>query len=221
MRLLVALISSAFVCACIGGESVDDRFLVEGELDRESIEGTSDEGVTLRYESAQARAEWWPCELRLTAAGCVDDDKHVNVYVSLPQAVDLGDLGGSVCVQDPEVPTGVFALVKDRAPGIFEIGVDLQVFVLVASDLDDTPGALLDNDAETKAATAMASGSVEVIAFRGQEGIDLRIEGTTRDGRELSVAFTGLAQVPPRVGPLEDARTCVSGALILPDAVAQ
>ena len=204
--------AAALLAACPRVPSTDDEELgVEGSLERDGIGGVRMDEVPIDYRSTGARGEWWPCDLRLTAGGCIDD-KHVNVYVALPSATTTDDVGGAACVDAEGVPFGVFELVEEQRD--FDVGSELQVFVLVASDTDGNPGALLDDDAETKAASRLASGRLSVERLADDGAMTIVVDGTTSGDHPVRIVFGGPVSQPGVVPPLEGPSTCVDSALV-------
>lgn len=201
----------ALGAGCPQLDEVPEELHLEGALDRDSVEGSSDAPVEVAYHSGGARAEWWPCDLRLTAQSCVGDH-HVNVYVTLPQVTDFGAVGQGACVSGDEAQ-GVYELLAEARGGEHTIGTDLHAFVLVASDMDDAPGAVLNDDEETTAATRLASGKLAITRWAGLAGLALRLEGTTAAGREITLEFSGPASSPGAVPTLEGPSTCVDAHL--------
>ncbi len=191
---------------------VPDELHLSGALDRDSVEGSDDGAVDVDFHSSGARAEWWPCDLRLTAQGCVGQH-HVNVYLTLPQVTDFSGVGAAACVTDGE-PNGVFEAMRASSGGEHVLGADLNAFVLVASDLDGAPGAVLNDDEETTAATRLVSGKVSVTRWAALEGVGLTLEGETAGGRQLTLDFSGPASSPGAVPTLEGPSTCVESSLL-------
>ena len=186
--------------------------VVDGAIERDAVTGRDATPVPLAYGSHDARGEWWPCELRVTAAGCVGTH-HVNVYVALPGARSLDDLARTGCVAGG-VASGVFELLDSSTQRTFRIGADVEVFALVASDAGGKPGARLDDDKETAAATRLASGTLAVQRFTGLGGaIAYTIEGQTPGGHALHVDFDGPTTNPRVVATLDPPSSCVDRAL--------
>lgn len=214
MRALVSRSSRAWALAsafalwgCPQLQENPQELHVEGTLDRDSIEGSSSAPVPIAYLSEGARAEWWPCDLRLTAQACVGEH-HVNVYVTLPHVTGLGGIGTASCVSGDQAQ-GVYEVIAEARGGEHTLGTHLNAFILVASNMDDAPGAVLNDDEETTAATRLVSGKLAVTHWAGLEGIGLTIEGTTQGGRQVSLRFLGPASSPGAVPVLEGPSTCV------------
>lgn len=207
-----ALVSAlALAAGCPQLKETPEELHLVGTLDRDSIEGSSSVPVEVAYHSSGARAEWWPCDLRLTAQACVGEH-HVNVYVTLPSVTGIGGVGGAACVSGDEA-NGVYELLAEARGGEHTLGVDLNAFVLVASDMDDAPGAVLNDDEETTAATRIVGGKLAITHWAGLMGLSLTIEGTTQGGREISIDFSGPASSPGEVPMLEGPSTCVDAHL--------
>lgn len=208
---------AVFAIALLGGcptlEVPKDGLRVLGTLDRESVGSSSDEPVAVEYASEGARAEWWPCDLRLTALGCVGDH-HVNVYVALPDKTSLDAVGRGDCVTG-DIAAGVFEMMRAKGGrGEYAIGSEVSAFILVASDKDDVPGVKLDDDEETVAATRLVGGVLRVDRWAGAEGgLGLVMDATTAEGREVQVTFGGAAR-STSVVPVEDPSSCVESALV-------
>lgn len=200
--------------ACGRDVVVENQFAVEGALDRESIFGEDASEVLIAYRSETARGEWWPCDLRLTAGGCVDDH-HVNVFITRADA-EFTDVGSGACFDANGDAQGVLQALFETGQGTYAIGADFNAFVVIASDTDDTPGADFESADETTAAAAISSGSLEVIGFAGESGITLALDGQTREGREVRIEFAGPTSVPAQVTPLDGPESCVAGALVTP-----
>jgi hypothetical protein len=213
-RLLGLAVFAAGLAACPQLTEDPEELSLSGTLDRESIFGSDAAGVVVSYRSEGARGEWWPCDARLTAQGCVGDH-HVNVYISLPSVTDLGGVGTAACVSDDSV-YGIYELFEESSGGTYNIGSELSVFIVVASDTDDTPGADLGDAEESTAATTLTSGTVGVFRWAGEDFLGLEIEGTTAEGRAVSLRFTGPMSTPGVVPTLEGPSTCVESALLDP-----
>ncbi len=206
--IVVAALAAATGCPRTPSTEAE-QLLVEGTLERDGISGDAMTDVAVDYDSAQGRGEWWPCDLRLTAAACVGDH-HMNVYVSLPQATSLDDVGTAGCVDAEGTPFGVYELL--HAEQSQTIGTDVAVFVLVASDVTGDPGALLDDDDETTAASRLTSGTLAVERLAGDGSMSITIDGRTSGDRPVRVAFGGPVSEPAVVPPLEEPATCVDAA---------
>jgi hypothetical protein len=212
---LSALVLAAFAAGCPGGlTEVEEELVVTGQLDRDSVSGSGSDAVPVDFRSSGSRGEWWPCDLRLTAQGCVGDH-HVNVYLTRGDVADFGGVGGATCVSGDEAD-GVFEAIQARSGGTHALGSELNAWVVVASDTDDTPGAVFNDDAETTAATRLTSGELTVVNWAGLDFIGLTIDGTTAEGRAVSISFAGPVDQPGVVPTLESPSTCVESALTEP-----
>lgn len=194
----------------------DDTLSLRGALEREGVAETDLEKVAVDYASTSARGEWWSCDLRLTAGGCVGDH-HVNVWVTLPQVTDFDGLGGVSCADDQGNVFGAYELLSTHTKNgdPIRIGPDVNVLVLLASDLDADGSADLADDAETAAASRLVDGSVEVLGIGSfDEPLAVTIQGTTPDGNALTVEMSGPTSPVPNPPALDAARTCVAGDLL-------
>lgn len=211
---LAAVLLGALGCPQL--TELPEELHVSGSLDRETAGGSGDTSeVEVAYHSSGARAEWWPCDLRLTAQACVGQH-HVNVYVALPEATSLGQVGGAGCVSGEEAE-GVFELLqKAGGTGSYTLGSDLSAFVVVASDVDEAPGAVLNSDEETTAAARLVSGTLTVTRWAGLEGIGLTLDAETAGGLPVQIDFSGPASSPGAVPTLEDPSSCVERAALEP-----
>lgn len=198
-------------CSPVGD---NERLWMTGELEREGVYDNDTTAVPVDYLSETSRGEWWPCDLRVTAAGCVGEH-HVNVYVGLPHIVELEGLGRAECVAD-EIPYGVYELFDSNAGGKYSLGSEIAVFTIVASDVvDDVPGANLEDDSETTAASRFASGELTVTEFGGvDDKFAFILDGATTHGQEARIEYHGPMSTPGVVPTLEGPNTCVDGALI-------
>ncbi|MFZ9889402.1 MAG: hypothetical protein ACO3JL_18055 [Myxococcota bacterium] len=211
--LAIMSITLLTVTGCPSLVEVEEALLVEGALDRDSAGGTSDDAVVVDYGSSGARAEWWPCDVRLTAQGCVGEH-HVNVYLSLPTVTSVSGVGQAACVSGDEAE-GVYELFASRGAGAsYALGADLVAFAIVASDVDDVPGAVFNDDAETTAASAIVQGNVRVTRWAGLNGFGLELDGKTAGGHDVSISFSGPASSPLSIATLESPQTCVARALV-------
>jgi hypothetical protein len=206
--LLVAMLFS------LGCEELpkEDTFVVNGSLEREGVLGNNTGEVKIDFASTAARGEWWSCELRLTAEGCVGD-RHVNVWLGMPGTESFDQLGDTQCVGDDGQPFGVFELltlnVDNGDPT--KIPADVSALVLVASDIDSDGSADLLDDAETTAASRIVSGDVKVFGIGSfDDPLSIAIDGTTDTGRAVHIEFNGSTSPAPTPPPLDVARTCVT-----------
>jgi hypothetical protein len=197
-------------CPAVGSE---ERLLTRGTLEREGVERTDDAAVSIDYLSEGSRGEWWPCDLRMTAQGCVDD-KHVNVYVALPNVTSIDGLARNACVVDG-VPYGVYELIDDTTEDELDLGTELSAFVLVASNVSDPAGADLEDDAETLAASRLVSGTLSIFdKGRTDDPLYVKLEGTTAAGNDVTVEFNGPMSAPLTIPTLESPSTCIEDALV-------
>ncbi len=191
----------------------DEQLRIDGTLERNG-DGTSEDAdttaVPLTFLSEGARGQWWPCDMRMTATGCVDDH-HVNVYISGPEDRTINDLGRGNCIVQG-TPQGVYERMDEEKAGIYTIGQDFNVFVVIASDIVEPGGANFADDVETTAVSRLESGEVEVVRFRALEAADIAIRGTTDEGNAVGTPFRGPMTIPNVVPPLEAADTCVDAA---------
>lgn len=219
-RMLVG-ISILGVVAVACPRAVPDRDIlsVEGSIERNSAaEPTESETVDVNFASSSARAEWWPCDLRLTAAGCFGDSHHVNVFLALPTVVEIdGDRGlaRAACVQN-DIPDGLFEKFNRTGAGTYQIGVDVSAYVLIASEVDGTAGVDFADRKETSAAVRLVSGSVDVVRLDPSEdgSIALAIHATTADGNTVDIEFDGATSFPSVIVPIDPPDTCVAGAVV-------
>jgi hypothetical protein len=215
-RTVRALLSTAFCTAAMAGcppVGSAERLLLEGTLEREGIERTDDAAVVVDYLSDGSRGEWWPCDLRMTAQGCVDG-KHVNVYAALPNVTSIDGLARNACVVDG-VPYGVYELIDDTREDELALGTEVNAFVLVASNVNEPAGADLSDDEETHAASRLVSGTLSIFEKgRPDEPLYVKLVGRTAAGRDVTVEFNGPMSAPLTIPPLESPSTCVDDALV-------
>lgn len=190
----------------------EDTLTLQGELERDTVSGSSATAVSLDYGSKNARGEWWSCDLRLTANACVGDH-HVNLYLALPNVTTFDGLGAAACVGDDGVPWGAFEVLSEKAsegepitiPGV------VSVLALVASDVDGDGAADLADDVETTAASRLMDGTVTVLQLGSfDDPLSLRVEGSTANGNAVTAEFSGPTSPVPTPPPLDVARTCVA-----------
>jgi hypothetical protein len=197
-------------CPAVGDA---ERLHLTGTLEREGAEGTDTSAVEVQYLSDTSRGEYWPCDLRLTALGCVGEH-HVNVYVTMPQIVQVSDIGRAACVVDG-VPSGVYEAFDTPGAELFTIGSDLNAYIIVASDVVEPSGAELTDDQETTAASKLATGTVNLVTFGGLDGnLRVVIDGETTEGNTVHVEFHGPMTNPGAIPLLESPSTCVESALV-------
>ena len=201
-------VGSLALAACGGGlNEPKDELRVDGELDRNGVTQAQSPAVPVAYASELARGDWWPCDLRVTAQACVGD-AHVNVYLTLPAISDIGDVGGAGCVSGGEA-RGLYEWMADQGGrGEYEVGQDLNAFVLVASDHDEVPGADFDNDTETQAVSRLVSGTLRVDRWADYSALGFHLEGATSQGRQVVIDFLG-PTYSGSVLPLSPPDTCL------------
>ncbi len=218
MKALVHVAAVAAVVAVVAGMAAcdpqpptTDVLRVDGALP-----GVGGDDVTVAFSDVRSRGEWWPCDARLTAQACVDDDEegrfHVNVFLGMPFRDAVADLGAQDCVVDGAAQ-GAFEILRDGFDhgGHSTIGTDISAFVVVASDLDDDGTADLDDGAETLAVTQLVSGDVEMSTLQGfEDPFAFRLTGKTETDRDVVVEFRGPMSNPRLVAGLEPATTCVA-----------
>lgn len=208
----------AFSFACLAAiaatgcptQVADEQLRLEGTLERN---GDGDEDTTpvpLVFLSEGARGQWWPCDMRMTASGCVENH-HVNVYITGPEGTRVDDLGRGDCIVQG-VPQGVYERMDEEKAGVYTIGQDFNVFVVIASDVVEPQGANFNDDEETTAVSKLETGEVEVVRFRALEEADIAIRGTTTAGNSVDIRFRGPMTIPNVVPPLEAPDTCVDTA---------
>lgn len=213
--VLVAAATLGLSCACPSTPPAD-QLSVTGTLERDGVEETNLAGVDIDYTSKSAKGEWWSCELRMTAGGCVGEH-HVNVWVTMPGVVDFDSIGGVGCLNEQGEPFGAYELLftntKNGDPIV--IGQDANVLVLVASDVDGNRFANLEDDGETTAASLLVDGTIEVNGIGEFDApVSLTIDGTTSDGNAVHVEMDGPTSAVANPGPLDVARTCVPDDLV-------
>lgn len=193
--------------ACSGGGAAREELRVEGELDRNGITSVQSSAVPIAYASELSRGDWWPCDLRVTAQECVGD-AHVNVYLTLPTIDDIGDVGGAACIGNGEV-RGLYEWMAERGGrGEYQVGQEVNAFVLLASDHDDVLGADFENDTETKAVSRVVSGVLRVDRWADYNAIGFELEGRTSQGRQIRINFLG-PTYSGNVVPLSPPETCL------------
>jgi hypothetical protein len=198
-RAALLALAAAALTGCPREVVEEDRLVLSGTLDRESIFDSVEGSVDVDYASGGARGEWWPCDLRLTALGCVGEH-HVNVFLTLPEVTDFGLVGSGHCVTDG-VPEGVLErLAALGGRGSYALGSDVNGYIVVASDTDDVVGAEFDEDAETTAATRLGTGTVEVLGFAGEAGITRTWSPCSSRRRPASHSEASLGHARARAG---------------------
>lgn len=210
MGLVVLAAAGAPGCA---EQPQDDTLTVTGTLEREGVSGADLTAVPVRYASVGARGEWWSCELRLTAGGCVGDH-HMNVWVTLPEAKTFAELGGAGCVDAEGNPFGAYEQLVTLGEDPLTIGEDVGVLVLVASDNDGDAAADLGDSEETSAASILVDGTLRVRQLSGFDApVALTVEGNTVAGGEVRIDVAAPTAPQPVAPPLDVPRTCVPGDL--------
>ena len=190
-----------------------EQLLVSGTLERDGVsEAPNVAAVDIDYLSNDARGQWWACDMLITAGGCIDGH-HVNVYISGIDSQSISDLGRGNCIAGG-VARGVFERMDEGKAGIYSIGNEFSVFVLVASDVVEPNGADFGLDEETTAVSRLVSGEVEVVRFRGLDEAEIAIRGTTAEGNTIEIQFLGPMSTPAVVPPLAAPDTCVDAALV-------
>ena len=206
---IVGFVVAGLACADVPEE---DALRVEGDLERAApLDDNAKVGV--KYASKNARGEWWPCDLRLTATACVGDF-HVNVYVSPPNVSDFEGVGQTACADEGENAFGAFEILKEKLDDGEkpQIPNDIAVLVLVASDADEDGAASLESDDETKAASVLGDGEIEIVSMGSfDDPISLKIDGETSEGHKVAIEVDGPTNPVTEVPTLEVARTCVDG----------
>lgn len=212
MRLVglgLALLAAIAAAGC-PTQVADEQLRVEGTLERNGDGDEDTTAVPLVFLSEGARGQWWPCDMRMTASACVDNH-HVNVYISGPESARVNDLGRGECIVQGS-PQGVYERMDEEKAGIYTIGQDFNVFIVVASDVVEPQGANFSDDEETTAVSKLETGEVEVVRFRALEAADIAIRGTTTAGNAVDIRFRGPMTIPNVVPPLEAPDTCVDAA---------
>ncbi|HEY4223219.1 MAG TPA: hypothetical protein VGO62_17800 [Myxococcota bacterium] len=207
-----ALLAVLGVAACNGAPPAETLSL-QGQLEREGVEDTNEQDVAVDYTSTGARGEWWSCELRMTASGCVGN-KHVNAWIALPNIQHLDDLGGTGCVDGDGHPTGAFEILsqKVQAGDPIEIPGDVSVLFLVASDADGDGVANLADDKETFAASRLLNGVVELKGLGSfTDPVALTISGLTAvDSLQIDLAMNGPTSPVTNPPTLDKPSSCVA-----------
>jgi hypothetical protein len=211
MKPLVLLAGAAGLLAACPDVPREGRLVVDGQLDREGVEETNLATVDVAFDSDNARGEWWTCELRLTAESCVGDH-HVNVWVAMPGTTTFGALGQPTCVSDGAAFGAFEQLTAELDAGdAVVVPDDVEVLVLVASDVDGDGAADLADDEETTAASRLVSGTVDIVSLGSfEDPVSLRIAGQTAGGVDVAIDVQGSTAPVPNPGPLDVARTCVA-----------
>jgi hypothetical protein len=203
-RLASVIATVCVVGGCAPKPPTRDVLAVSGAL-------AGPDGVrAVDFRDEATAGEWWPCDARLTARGCVDDDFHVAVFLGLPIHDDLADLGGAACVVDDQ-PSGVFEILTAlHAEGEDAVvGEDVSAFVMVASDVDDDGAADPDDPAETVGLAQLSAGVVDIGSLGAfDDPFAMRLEGEGPDGT-IVVEFRGAMTAPPVVPAPEAPSTCV------------
>ncbi|MBI1947133.1 MAG: hypothetical protein HYS27_15665 [Deltaproteobacteria bacterium] len=206
------LLLAAVLAAACPNVPAEDSFTLTGSLERDAVGGGSTTAVAIEFGSKNARAEWWSCDLRMTANACVGEH-HVNLYLALPSITDFDGLGHPGCVGGDGQPYGAYELLAQKTGDGEPITIpgDATVLALVASDVDGDGAADLADDVETTAASRLMDGSVEVLHIGSfDDPLSLRITGTTGNGNAVTAEFAGPTSPVPNPPPLDVARTCVA-----------
>ena len=185
---------------------------VQGQLERDGVDGGDTTTVPFAFTGAAARGEWWPCDARLTAATC-DGDRHVNVYLGLPNVTSFDALGQRGCVDADGNAAGVYETLLGRTNAGDPITLPsvLNVLVLVASDVNGDGSADLVDDEETAAASRFGRGAITVTSLGRFDGpMGLVVEGATAEGQPLTVEFQGPMSSVNTIPTLDAPRSCVA-----------
>jgi hypothetical protein len=200
------VVSLAALASCAPSPPAEDVLRVEARV------VGADGVVDVDFADTNSRGEWWPCDARLSATGCVDDRFHVSVFLGLPSYRSFDEVGGSACVQDGQA-SGVFEIIQRHAAlgDNAVVGEDLSAFVLVASDADGNGVASLEDPRETLGLTRLQSGVVEVGFFDSFDTpFSIRLAGESPEG-PVVIEFRATMTSPPVVPALEPSSTCVVG----------
>ena len=208
MRAVVVVAFCCVVCcvACDPQPPGSDVLRVQGTLPG------PDGAVDVDFADLRSRGEWWPCDARMTAQLCVDDEFHVGVFLGLPAHDDVSNLGGGSCAVDG-VAQGAFEILRSKfdAGDAALVGDDVSAFVLIGSDVDGDGSADLEDPGETRAVTRVVQGRVEIGTLFGfEEPFSFRLTGQTEAGDDVVVEFRGEMSNPPLVPGLEAPTTCVA-----------
>jgi hypothetical protein len=191
-----AAVLALSACSPVQEERV--ALTISGSLDRDTIEDSAAGSVGLDYDSEGARAEWWPCDLRITASQCVGQH-HVNLYLA-PAGTLFSELGTLHCGEGDQA-RGTYEIITEKRMGDYAVGGDLEVFAVVGSNLGGDPLIELSNDDETTAATWFGGGTLTVTRYAGADALGFSMSGKTRAGNDAEITFNGPAQVADVPGP--------------------
>lgn len=204
------------VCACFGvfgavgvggcdpAPPTSDVLHIQGTLKGPGGDANID------FSDTRSKGEWWPCDARLTAQACVDDEFHVGVFIGRPERQDVSELGGNDCVVEGE-PQGAFEILRSKFDdaGTAKIGEDVSAFVLIGSDKNGDQSADVDDEEETRAVAVVSEGTIEMAALNGfEDPFSMRLSGKA-DGNDVVVDFLGPMSNPALVPGLEPATSCV------------
>lgn len=192
---VLALALSALGC----GRPIEAPTLsVQGTLERHGLDNTDTTAAAIDYSTEAPRVEWWPCDVRVTAKACADGFP-VNVYVTKP-GVSFSALGTGHC-GEPGAYEGLRTDWLLAKSGAYEVGSEVEVFVLVGGDAGGQSAAVeFDDDNETFAVSQLASGTLQV---RGayEASLSFELTGKTHAGNEISIELNrgaaSVADVPP------------------------
>lgn len=198
-----------FVCAacagaCDGGPPDSDVLSIKGTLKGPGGDANID------FSDTRSKGEWWPCDARLTAQTCVDDEFHVGVFIARPEIADVAELGANGCVVEGE-PQGAYEILRSKFDdfGTAVIGEDVSAFVLVASDKNGDQSADVDSADETRAVAVVEEGTIEMSALAGfEDPFAMRLTARAA-GNDVVVDFLGPMSNPRLVPGLEASTTCV------------
>jgi len=212
MRSELVVVACACVVVALGAcappqPPADDLLHVQARL------GGPEGPVDVDFADERSVGEWWPCDARLTAKGCVDDSFHVAVFLGLPGASDIGDIGGGACVTDVDgtpQASGAYEILRrlffDGHDA--EVGRDVSVFVLVGSDADENGVPTVQDPHETKGITQVTQGTLDVSTLEDFDApFAMRLQGQSDDG-DVLIEFRATMTVPDRVPPLASSSTC-------------
>jgi hypothetical protein len=169
--------------------------------------------VDVDFSDERSVGEWWPCDARLTARGCVDDRFHVGVFLGLPGHDEFADVGGGACVDEVDgqrQASGAYEILRrlffDGHDA--EVGRDVSVFVLVGSDADENGVPTLSDPDEVKGVTQVTSGTLDMSTLEDFDApFAMRLQGQGDDG-DVLIEFRATMSVPDAVPPLPPSSTC-------------
>src|SRR5688572_18115353 len=159
----------------------------------------------LDVDDASARGEWWPCDAWLTAAGCIRDEFHVNVFFGPPGAASVADLGGASCAEGVHE---IFARAAEEGTDPV-LDVDFTAFVLIGSDVDGDGAANQCDEDETFAASKLEAGPLPQLRIASIDPLGIRLEAQSDRGLAVVVDYRGPMVVKEAATPLEAPAACV------------